>query len=261
MRLFQIDAFTDQPFHGNPAAVCILDGERDAAWMQNVAAEMNRSETAFLRRNDEAWSLRWFTPTIEVDLCGHATLASAHALWQDGILREEEKARFETRSGLLTASRDGEWIELDFPATVASEASAPAGVLDALGVSSPLYVGRSRFDYLVHVQSEDVVRHLKPDFARLRSIGARGVIVTSRSTGEFDFVSRYFAPGVGIDEDPATGSAHCTLAPFWSERLGKNELDAYQASARGGRLHIRLAGDRVLLRGKAVTIFRGDLAV
>jgi PhzF family phenazine biosynthesis protein len=262
VRLLQIDAFSAEPFRGNPAAVCLLDRERDAAWMQNVAAEMNLSETAFLLPRDNDWSLRWFTPAIEVDLCGHATLASAHALWQEKLLAPADTARFHTRSGLLTATRDGEWIELDFPATHEQLTDPPPELLESLGVSVPVYVGRNKFDYLVEVESEEAVRAMNPDHARLRTIPVRGVIVTSRATsGDYDFVSRFFAPGSGIDEDPVTGSAHCCLTPYWSERLGKEEMVAFQASPRGGVVRVRLAGDRVKLGGQAVTVLRGELLV
>src|SRR5712691_7227719 len=260
MRLLQIDAFTEKPFRGNPAAVCLLDGARDDAWMQSLAAEMNLSETAYLARQDDGWSLRWFTPAIEVDLCGHATLASAHALWEEKLLTPTETARFHTRSGLLTAKRTGEWIELDFPATREQKSDPPAALLEALGVTSPQYVGRNKFDYIIEVGSEEEVRKLKPDHSMLRQIPVRGVIVTSRaSNGDYDFVSRFFAPGSGIDEDPVTGSAHCCLTPYWSERMKKNELTAYQASSRGGTLRVRLDGDRVKLDGSAVTVLRGEL--
>src|SRR5437868_7991611 len=260
MRLLQVDAFADQPFRGNPAAVCLLDRERDAAWMQSVGAEMNLSETAFLVPRADGWSLRWFTPTVEVDLCGHATLASAHALWEEKLLRAEETARFHTRSGVLGASKKGDWIELDFPATHEQKSDAPPELLQSIGVSNPRYLGRDKFDYLVELDSEEQVRQLTPDHAALRKIPVRGVIVTSRAAnGDYDFVSRYFAPGSGIDEDPVTGSAHCRLAPFWSERLGKNSMTGFQASARGGIVHVRLNGDRVVLGGNAVTILRGEL--
>jgi len=262
MRILQIDAFTDQPFRGNPAAVCLLDRERDAAWMQNVGAEMNLSETAFLLRNGDGWSLRWFTPAVEVDLCGHATLASAHALISEGLLAANETARFHTRSGILTASRDGEWIELNFPATRDKQTDAPAGLVESLGVARPRYVGRNKFDYIIELDSEDAVRKVKPDYAQLRGVQARGVIVTSRaSNGGYDFVSRFFAPAVGVDEDPVTGSAHCCLTPFWASRLGKTEMLAFQASRRGGIMRVRLDGDRVRLGGRAVTILRGELEV
>lgn len=230
--------------------------------MQSVAAEMNLSETAFVLSADDGFSLRWFTPTLEVDLCGHATLASAHALWEEKVLPPGQAARFQTRSGLLTASPDGEWIELDFPSTPAEKTAAPDGLLESLGVTTAKYAGKSIFDFLIEVESESVVRSIKPDFARLSRTGARGAIVTSRSaSGEFDFVSRYFAPAFGIDEDPATGSTHCALAPFWAERLHKTDFLAFQASSRGGVLRVRLRGDRVLLGGQAVTVVRGELAV
>lgn len=261
MRLLQVDAFTSEPFRGNPAAVCFLDRERDDAWMTNVAAEMNLAETAFLLpRGDGSWSLRWFTPLVEVKLCGHATLGSAHAMWQEGLLEPNDIARFHTLSGVLTASRDGDFIELDFPAKQNEEIAPPAGLLDALGVGEARYVGRNEFDYLVELESEDVVRGLSPDLSMLRQLPVRGVIVTSRAmTDGYDFVSRFFAPAVGVDEDPVTSSAHCALTPYWSSGLGKLEMDAWQASARGGAVRVRLAGDRVKLGGRAVTVLRGEL--
>ncbi|MBV8517261.1 MAG: PhzF family phenazine biosynthesis protein [Acidobacteria bacterium] len=262
MRLIQVDAFTAAAFRGNPAAVCLLDRERDDAWMQNVAAEMNLSETAFLLQRDDGYSLRWFTPAVEVALCGHATLASAHALWEEQLLDANERARFYTKSGLLTADRDGEWIELDFPATAANASDAPDGLLDALGLAGASFIGRNKFDYLVEVDSEETVRALAPDHARLRTIPVRGVIVTSRaSNGDYDFVSRFFAPGSGVDEDPVTGSAHCALAPYWAAKLGREELTGFQASARGGIVRVRVDGARVKLRGNAVTVLRGELVV
>lgn len=262
MRLLQIDAFTSEPFQGNPAAVCLLDRERDEEWMRNVAAEMNLSETAFLLPREDGYSLRWFTPAVEVALCGHATLASAHALWEEGLLAPEAQARFHTKSGLLTADRRGELIELDFPATREERSDPPSGLLESLNVANPVYVGRNKFDYLVEVSSEEVVRSLVPDHARLRTIPVRGVIVTSRSSNtDFDFVSRFFAPGSGVDEDPVTGSAHCCLTPYWSSRLDKSEMVAFQASRRGGVVRVRLEGDRVKLGGHAVTVLRGELAV
>jgi len=262
MRLLQIDAFADAPFTGNPAAVCLLgDAVRDDAWMQNLAAEMNLAETAFLRRRDGDWSLRWFTPVVEVALCGHATLASAHALFEEGLLAPDGTARFHTRSGVLTARHAGDLIELDFPVTVAERCQPAEGLIEALGMH-PVSVARSEFDYLVEVATEDDVRALEPDRAMLRRIPVRGVIVTSRaSTKGFDFVSRFFAPGSGIDEDPVTGSAHCALAPYWAPRLGKTDFVAYQASPRGGVLRVTLDGNRVRLAGRAVTVLRGDLAV
>ena len=259
--IYQVDAFTDRPFSGNPAAVCLLPQARDAAWMQAVAKEMNLSETAFLLKQEDGYSLRWFTPAVEVDLCGHATLASAHILWETGFLRREEQARFHTRSGLLTAVSKGGEIELNFPVKTEESAEAPAGLLESLKAKAK-YIGKSKFDYLVLVDSEETVRGLKPDFTVLKNIPVRGVIVTSRAVSPgYDFISRFFAPAAGVNEDPVTGSAHCTLGPFWSRQLGKKEFLAYQASERGGTLRVRVAGDRVHLCGKAVTIFQGELIV
>jgi PhzF family phenazine biosynthesis protein len=226
--------------------------------MQNVGREMNLSETAFLYRQDDGFNLRWFTPAVEVELCGHATLASAHVLFTEGHLRAGDEARFYTKSGLLTAVRTDEWLELDFPATAPKEAEVPAGLLEALGVAEALYVGKTRFDFLVEAAEEEAVRGIEPDVRRLRELNVRGVMVTARVTaGDHDFVSRFFAPGAGVDEDPVTGSAHCALAPYWGEKLGKDEMVAFQASARGGTVRVRLAGDRVKLAGKAVTVLRG----
>jgi predicted PhzF superfamily epimerase YddE/YHI9 len=229
--------------------------------MRDVAREMNLSETAFLVPEDGGFRLRWFTPAVEVDLCGHATVASAHVLWQDGHLPPGVKARFHTRSGLLLADRRGDWIELDFPATPAVPAEAPQGLFAALGCQARA-VTRNRFDYLLELDSEAAVRAMAPDFTALRKIQARGVIATARaSTAGFDFVSRFFAPAVGVDEDPVTGSAHCALGPYWGERLGKTAMTAFQASARGGIVRVRLDGDRVILGGQAVTVMTGDLVV
>jgi len=258
--IYTVDAFTRQPFSGNPAAVCLLDEPGDAGWMQQVAAEMNLSETAFLQQTGPGeWNLRWFTPKVEVDLCGHATLASAHVLWQRG--ETADALRFQTRSGILTAVREGDAIRLDFPAQPAAESSAPSGLTDALGVT-PKYVGRSRDDLLVVVDDVRTIINLKPDFARLANIDTRGVIVTAPSDNQgdrqgIDIVSRFFAPRVGVPEDPVTGSAHCCLAPYWAERLGKAELRAVQASTRGGELTVRLTGERVELVGHAVTTLEG----
>ena len=266
--IVQVDAFTDTPFRGNPAAVCFLTEARDPAWMQNVAREMNLSETAFLvprtnGRKGQSWpseiDLRWFTPAVEVDLCGHATVASAHALWETARLSADAPAHFHTRSGVLTAERRGEWVELDFPSLPETAAAAPSALVGALGVT-PVYVGKSRFDYLVEVESHAVLHSLQPNFAALRQVEGRGVIVTSRpDSPEYDFVSRYFAPSFGIDEDPVTGSAHCVLAPFWAGKLGRQEMTGYQASARGGVVRVRLERDRVHLSGKAVIVLRGEL--
>lgn len=261
----QVDAFTDRPFRGNPAAVCVLDKPRDESWMQAVAAEMNLAETAFLVRepeNDSAvFRLRWFTPVVEVDLCGHATLASAHVLWTEGHLALESPALFETRSGRLVARRREDWIELDFPATpVSTEKPAdPAACAAVLGVPVR-FAGHSKFDVLAEVESEAVLLGLEPDFVRLAAMPVRGLIATARASRPgFDFVSRFFAPSVGINEDPVCGSAHCCLGPYWGDRLGKRELLAYQASRRGGVIDIRLRGDRVALAGQAVSVLKGEL--
>lgn len=254
-----VDAFTDRPFGGNPAAVCILPRPADERWMQSVAAEMNLSETAFVHPEDGGYRLRWFTPTIEIDLCGHATLASAHVLWESAQLTSETPARFHTRSGLLTASRQGDLIELDFPAERAVPHPAPAGLEDAIGAPVKL-VARNRFDYLLEVADEAVLRSLRPDAVALRGIPSRGFILTCASARpEFDFVSRFFSAATGTYEDPVTGSAHCCLGPFWGERLGKSELVGYQASARGGVIRVRVLGERVILAGHAVTVMRGEI--
>ena len=268
LRFTQVDAFTGEAFHGNPAAVVVLPRFPADAWMQAVAAEMNLSETAFLVARPgsvptaPAFDLRWFTPAVEVRLCGHATLASAWALWHDGHAADGTEIVFHSRSGLLRASRREGWIELDFPATPPREAEPPPGLAEALGVT-PRWVGRSRFDVVVEAADEATVRALRPDFGRLRDVEARGVMVTAVAApgSGHDFVSRFFAPAVGIDEDPVTGSAHCSLAPLWAERLGRAELVAYQASPRGGTLRLRVEGDRVVLGGQAVPTARGELLV
>ena len=265
VRIVQVDAFTNRPFAGNPAAVCVLSEAPPDAWMRDVACEMNLSETAFLvpksgAPQTDGYQLRWFTPAIEVDLCGHATVASAHVLWEEGHLPAAVQAKFHTRSGLLLADRRGAWIELDFPATIPTPVEPPPSLLESLGTGAK-YVGKSRFDYLVEIESEAALRDLTPDFTGLRKLGVRGVIVTARSSSpEFDFVSRFFAPGAGVDEDPVTGSAHCALGPYWCSRLNKQDFTAYQASARGGVVRVRVKGDRVILGGQAVTVLRGELA-
>lgn len=260
VRIVQVDAFTNRPFAGNPAAVCVLREAAPDEWMRNVAREMNLSETAFLTPVDGGYNLRWLTPAVEVDLCGHATVASAHVLWEDGHLPEGRQARFHTRSGLLLADRRGEWIELDFPAKIAAPSAAPPDLLPALGVPRAAFVGKSAFDYLVEVDSEEMLRGLAPDHTALRRVPVRGVIVTARSaSAEFDFVSRFFAPGSGVDEDPVTGSSHCALGPYWAGRLGKTAFTAYQASPRGGVVRVRLNGDRVILGGQAVTVMTAEL--
>ncbi len=258
--VYQVDAFSDRAYGGNPAAVCLLKEPADTGWMQAVGAEMNLSETAFLWPEGATYRLRWFSPLREVDLCGHATLASAHVLWESGVVKESVAVRFQTRSGELVASRLGDWIELDFPATPAVATEPPPGLLAALGVE-PLFVGKSeQQDYLVEVDSEAQVRGLDPDFRRLATVKARGTVVTAKADSEeHHFVSRFFVPRYGIDEDPVTGSAHCALAPYWSPKLGSDDLVGYQASTRGGIVRARLANDRVILSGQAVTVLRGEL--
>jgi PhzF family phenazine biosynthesis protein len=259
VRFTQVDAFTSVPFTGNPAAVVVLGQRREDLWMQSVAREMNLSETAFLVWEEDSFRLRWFTPAVEVDLCGHATLASAHVLWDEGFAPAERPLRFVTRSGVLTATRGADRIELDFPARLETPVDAPPGLAAALG-AAPRHVGRNVDDLVVLLDDEAAVRALSPDFGALRRLPVRGVTVTApASTPGYDFVSRFFAPAVGVDEDPVTGSAHCCLAPFWRQRLGRDAMRGYQASARGGAVWVRVAGDRVILGGQAVTVARGEL--
>jgi PhzF family phenazine biosynthesis protein len=257
--LFLVDAFTARAFAGNPAAVCLLDAARPDDWMQALASEMNLSETAFLLPEGDGFRLRWFTPKVEVDLCGHATLASAHVLWSESRHQRDQAIRFHTRSGLLTAAHDDGFIVLDFPAVRAEPVTEDPGLAQALGTRL-LYLGRNGMDYLVEVADEATLRSLTPDFVRLAQMPVRGVIVTAASK-DYDFVSRFFAPRVGVPEDPVTGSAHCALGPFWAARLGTNELRGYQASARGGEVNVTVRGERVLLAGHAVTVVRGEVVV
>jgi PhzF family phenazine biosynthesis protein len=255
VRIYHVDAFTDQVFKGNPAGVCILETAANEQWMRDVAMEMNLSETAFLNPQDGGFNLRWFTPETEVDLCGHATLASAHTLWETGVLPIEREAIFFTKSGRLSAKRDGEYIVLNFPLEEDNPVETPEALQKSLGVPF-IYTGRNRMDYIVEVGDEETVRKLEPDFEIMKEIDARGVIVTSPSANpEYDFVSRFFAPGLGVPEDPVTGSAHCCLGPYWQRRLGKEEMAAHQVSKRGGALKVTLKGDRVYIGGKAVTVF------
>jgi PhzF family phenazine biosynthesis protein len=255
-----VDAFASGPFTGNPAAVCLLDAPADPAWMQAVAAEMNLSETAFVHALDDKagrFGLRWFTPTVEVDLCGHATLASAHVLWETRRLETEVAARFETRSGVLTATRAGDDVSLDFPADPVGPAEPERDLLEAIGLRDAV-ASIGRIGWVLEVADARAVRDARPDFARLAAFEI--AVVTARSDDPaFDFVSRCFGPKFGIDEDPVTGSAHCALGPYWAERLGKTELTGYQASARGGVVRVRVDGDRTTLGGRAVTVTRGEL--
>jgi len=254
-----VDAFASERFRGNPAAVCLLDAPASVEWMQSVAAEMNLSETAFVAPRGDGWGLRWFTPTVEVALCGHATLASAHVLWQSGLVADDQAIRFHTeRSGVLVCEgRDGR-IAMDFPASPVTALPAHAGLAKMLG-AEPVWVGRSEFDVLCELAGAEAVRELRPDLAALAKLPFRGVIVTARGEDGFDCVSRFFAPGVGVPEDPVTGSAHCALAPYWAAKLGRTELRGWQASRRGGEVRMTLAGDRVWLGGTAVTVWQGEL--
>jgi PhzF family phenazine biosynthesis protein len=256
-----VDAFADRPFTGNPAGVCILAEPAPESWMQHVAAEMNLSETAFVVPQKDGYQLRWFAPAVEIDLCGHATLASAHVLWETGQLPRDAMARFHTiKSGILTAVRAGDLIELDFPSQPPTKADPPAELLPALGVSAE-FVGRSKFDYFVVLGSAQAVRDVKPDFAKLATLPVRGIIVTAKSDdAKFDFVSRFFCPAVGVNEDPATGSAHCCLAPYWAAQLGKTEMIGHQLSKRTAIIRVRSLGERVKLGGKAITIVRGEIS-
>lgn len=256
---FRVDAFTDKPFHGNPAAVVILSLPRETQWVQNVAKEMNLSETAFLWPLKEGYSLRWFTPAVEVELCGHASLASAHVLWEARYLKPRTPAHFFTRSGRLTCEYKNTLVTMDFPAEPAEPLPPVAGLLEALGVRAK-FTGRNRFDYFVEVDTEEEVRGLQPDFGLLARLVLRGVMVTAASWfRRYDFVSGFFAPAVGVDEDPVTGSAHCALGPYWSQRLGKKRLKGFQVSPRGGLVRVEVRGERVLLGGKAVTVMQGEL--
>lgn len=285
MPLFQVDAFTDVPFSGNPAAVYVAPAFPADTWMQNLAAEMNLSETAFLEpvspgTDPARYNLRWFTPTHEVDLCGHATLAAAHAIWAaqaaaaNGEASGPDAILFETASGRMKATRDEKRsIVLDFPADPPNESDVPAGLLDALGITDTVFTGRGDRDILIQLSDPDAVRSLAPDMTTLATFDTRGVVVTAptdralakhgeTSEPDADFVSRFFGPAVGVPEDPVTGSAHCSLGPYWAKRLGRKVLTGRQVSSRGGTVGVDVRNKgRVLLSGTAVTIFRGELRV
>jgi predicted PhzF superfamily epimerase YddE/YHI9 len=259
MNIYTVDAFTDNTYSGNPAGVCVLESGKPVKWMQSVAAEMNLSETAFLLKAPEGYMLRWFTPKTEVDLCGHATLASAHLLWETGLCDDDE-ITFHTKSGELGAKRVGRWIELDFPLEMDEETEAPGLLRESLGVPFK-YVGKNRMDYIVEVEDEQTVKNLQPDFALMKLMTVRGVLVTATSDKSgFDFVSRCFFPALGIDEDPVTGSAHCCMGPYWAKKLGKRQLSARQISQRGGELRLSVLDERILIYGEAVTVIKGELA-
>ncbi len=259
MNIYTVDAFTGKPFGGNPAGVCVLERGMNPKWMQSVAAEMNLSETAFLLKANKGYMLRWFTPKTEVDLCGHATLASAHLLWEAGLCDDDE-ITFHTKSGQLGAKRAGRFVELDFPLEMDEETEAPGLLRESLGVPFK-YVGKNRMDYIVEVEDESAVKNLQPDFALMKLMSARGVMVTAPSEkNDFDFVSRCFFPALGIDEDPVTGSAHCCMGPYWAKKLGRRELNARQISQRGGELKLSVLDKRILIYGEAVTVIKGELA-
>jgi PhzF family phenazine biosynthesis protein len=261
MELMIINTFTDQPFKGNPAAVCLLSGVKDSEWMQRIAKEVNLPVTAFIHLHNDEWQLRWFTPSIEIPICGHGTLASSFFLWEKGYVPRNEAIVYQTKSGLLTAKFVDGMVQLEFPSLMEQETAAPDLLIKALGVV-PTYVGQNKWDYLVEVQSEEIVRNLKPDIDLIAQLPTRGVIVTSRSNlNEYDFVSRFFSPAQGLDEDYVTGSAHCCLGPYWESKLDKNICIAYQASERGGLVKVEVAEDTVKLSGHAVTIFEGNLTI
>lgn len=256
--MFLVDAFASAPFSGNPAAVCLPREAAEAAWMQAMAGEMNQAETAFVVPQGGDWALRWFTPTIEVDLCGHATLAAAHVLWSEGLLPRSSPARFHTRSGLLTATLQDQRIVLDFPAVAMVPCVPPEGLIGALGVL-PMSVFRAGADLVVEVQNAQTVETARPDLPQLATIPCRGIAVTAKGEVDCDVISRFFAPAAGIPEDAVTGSLHCALGPYWSRRLRRSVLRCRQASARGGMLEVETRGERVHLAGTAVTVLAGHL--
>ncbi|NLG66754.1 MAG: PhzF family phenazine biosynthesis protein [Actinobacteria bacterium] len=261
-RFFLVDAFTDRPFTGNPAAVCLMPAAADPSWMQALARETNVSETAYLHPEEGGWRLRWFTPKTEVELCGHPTLATAHVLWEEEIIPKGSPVVFRSLSGDLVVTRSADWVELDLPALPIKEAPIPNGLLPALGLTSVRACGRAGDDYVLEVKSPAEIRSLRPDFEAILRLPLRSVIPTAENhDGSHDFVSRFFAPIAGRSEDHVTGFAHCLLGPYWQERLHRDHFVAHQASERGGTLHVTVRGDRVILGGRAVTIFRGELAI
>lgn len=258
--IYQVDAFTTEKFKGNPAAICVLDKFPDSQIMLNLAKEMNLSETAYVVKNKDEFDLRWFTPTFEIDLCGHATLATAHILWSENFYDKNKPIIFNTKSGKLIIKMKSDLIEMDFPSREYSQVSnIPSSLIEGLGGIRPIFTGISKDNYLLQLETEEEVKNIKINISKLMECDMHGVIVTAKSNGKYDFISRFFAPEVGVPEDPVTGSAHCTLATFWKDRLNINTFKAYQCSERGGELEVELLGDRVLLKGKAVTIFRGKL--
>ena len=259
--IIQVDSFTNTPYKGNPAAVCVLEAAQEDEWMQLVAREMNLSETAFVIKQGTEYNLRWFTPTTEVPLCGHATLATAHVLWTEGYASTGQGIKFQTKSGLLTAKYQDDWIELDFPVNRSQDIPPITKLQDALGARIKTFAYNS-LGYLVELDSPKTVERLHPNFSLIKQLPVANVIVTSLAAehSPYDFVSRFFAPGLGIDEDPVTGAAHCCLAPYWRDRLHQDSFLAYQASSRGGEMKVNYdGGDRVLLQGQAITVMRGEL--
>lgn len=258
IKIYQVDSFTNEIFKGNPAGVCIINKMPSEEWMLYVAAEMNLSETAFVVKQEDHFDLKWFTPTIEIDLCGHATLAAAHILWSEGYFEAHKEIYFHTKSGVLKVMKKGDWLQMDFPKLEYHLSEAPKELIEGLNVV-PLFVGKSKDNYLIEIDSEEIIKNLKPDFGKLALLDMHAVIVTSKASVPYDFVSRFFAPGIGINEDPVTGSAHCTLANYWRDVLGKNRFMAFQYSARGGELQLEINGERVMIMGQAVTVLRGEL--
>ena len=261
MKIFTVDAFTDKLFSGNPAGVCILDEDMSENTMLSIAAEMNLSETAFVKKIDEGFSLKWFTPKVEVQLCGHATLATAHILWEQGILSQNEEARFHTLSGLLTVTNDNGEYEMNFPAYTVKDVSPNEKLIEALKVT-PVNFAEAEYHYICELESEEQLRNVSPSLETLMGLEKFGIIITAKSSGNgYDFVSRFFAPSKGVNEDPVTGSAHCSLGPYWMQKTGRDYFTAYQASQRGGVVKIKMNDSRVLLKGRAVTFLRGDISL
>ena len=259
MDVFIVDTFTNRPYSGNPAAVCIIEKPLVDELMQSIASELNLSETSFLFKENPNYNLRWFTPTTEVDLCGHATLASAHILWETGLSKKNDEIIFSTRGGELSSRKNGPLIEMDFPKLETQHTIIPEELLNQLKMN-PVYIGKTRFDYLVEVNDEELVKNYKPKFELIKRLDSRGLIVTSSAESkDYDFVSRFFAPQVGILEDPVTGSAHCSLGPYWSEKIGKSNLTGFQASERGGYVYVNTLDNKVTLSGNAVTVFKGRI--
>ena len=261
MKIFTVDAFTDKLFSGNPAGVCILDEDMSENTMLSIAAEMNLSETAFVKKIDEGFSLKWFTPKVEVQLCGHATLATAHILWEQGILSQNEEARFHTLSGLLTVTNDNGEYEMNFPAYTVKDVSPNEKLIEALNVT-PINFAEAEYHHICELESEEQLRNVSPSMETLMGLEKFGTIVTAKSnSNDYDFVSRFFAPSKGVNEDPVTGSAHCSLGPYWMQKTGRDYFTAYQASQRGGVVKIKMNDGRVLLKGRAVTFLRGDISL